>query len=47
VNADPLADIHNTTRIATVFLGGKEFDHPALDQILSSAESAAKPISAH
>jgi hypothetical protein len=47
LNADPLADIHNTTRIATVFLGGKEFDHPALDQILSSAESAANPISAH
>ena len=26
LNADPLADIHNTTKISEVFLAGKEFD---------------------
>jgi len=42
LDADPLADIHNTTRISEVFLAGKEFDRPALDQMLKSAEAAAK-----
>jgi imidazolonepropionase-like amidohydrolase len=42
LNADPLADIHNITKISEVFLGGKEFDRPALDQMLMSAEAAAK-----
>ena len=42
LDADPLADIHNTTKISKVFLAGKEFDRPALDQILRSAEAAAK-----
>jgi imidazolonepropionase-like amidohydrolase len=42
LDADPLADIHNTTKISGVFLAGKEFDRPALDQMLRSAEAAAK-----
>jgi imidazolonepropionase-like amidohydrolase len=42
LDADPLADIHNTTKISAVFLAGKEFDRLALDQMLRSAESAAK-----
>lgn len=42
LDADPLADIHNTTKISAVFLAGKEFDRPALDQMLKSAEAAAK-----
>src|SRR5262249_43734896 len=41
LTADPLEDIHNTTHISEVFLGGKEFDRAALDAILSVAESAA------
>jgi Amidohydrolase family len=39
--ADPLADIHNTTKIAEVFLAGKELDRAALDQMLRNAEAAA------
>jgi hypothetical protein len=42
LDADPLADIHNTTKISEVFLAGKEFDRSALDQMLKSAETAAK-----
>jgi imidazolonepropionase-like amidohydrolase len=42
VDADPLTDIHNTTRISVVFLAGKEFDRAALDEMLKSAEAAAK-----
>jgi imidazolonepropionase-like amidohydrolase len=42
LNADPLTDIHNTTRISAVFLGGKEFDRAALDALLKRAEEAAR-----
>jgi hypothetical protein len=42
LDADPLADIHNTTKILEVFLAGKEFPRPALDQMLKEAEAAAK-----
>jgi hypothetical protein len=42
LDADPLADIHNAARISVVFLSGKEFDRPVLDQMLKSAEAAAK-----
>ncbi len=41
LDADPLQDIHNTTKISEVFLGGKEFDRAALDQMLKTAETAA------
>ena len=42
LDADPFADIRNTTKISAVFLAGKEFDRSALDQILQNAEAAAK-----
>jgi imidazolonepropionase-like amidohydrolase len=42
LGADPLKDIHNTTKISDVFLGGKEFDRATLDQMLRNAEAAAK-----
>ena len=41
LDADPLIDIHNTTKIEEVFLGGKEFDRIALDGMLRSAEQAS------
>ena len=41
LDADPLRNIHNTTRISEVFLGGKEFDRAALDAMLKRAEAAA------
>jgi adenine deaminase len=44
LDADPLADIHNTTKILEVFLAGKEFPRPALDQMLKEAEAAAKSV---
>ena len=40
LDADPLKDIHNTTKIS-VFLSGKDFDRAALDGILKTAETAA------
>jgi imidazolonepropionase-like amidohydrolase len=42
LDADPFADIHNTTKISEVFLAGKEFDRSALGQMLKSAEAATK-----
>jgi imidazolonepropionase-like amidohydrolase len=42
LDADPLQDIHNTTKISEVFLGGKEFGRASLDQMLRNAEAAAK-----
>jgi len=41
LDADPLQDIHNTSKIRAVFLAGKEFDRAALDSILRGAEAAA------
>lgn len=41
LNADPLQDIHNTTKIAEVFLAGTEFTRRDLDAILRAAETAA------
>jgi adenine deaminase len=40
LRADPLADIHNTTRIQAFWLRGKYFDQAALAQLL---ETASKP----
>jgi len=37
LNADPLIDIHNTTRIAAVVANGRFFDRAALDRMLQSA----------
>lgn len=42
LDADPIKDIHNTTKISEVFLDGKEFDRAALDQMLRNAEAGAK-----
>jgi Amidohydrolase family len=44
LDADPLRDIHNTTRIAEVFLNGKEFDRAALNAMLKRAEAAASKV---
>jgi hypothetical protein len=41
LDADPLKDIRNTTRIQEVFLAGKEFNRTMLDGILKTAEMAA------
>ena len=38
LDADPLPDIHNTTKIREVFLAGKEFDRATLDLIFKNAE---------
>jgi imidazolonepropionase-like amidohydrolase len=42
LNANPLADIHNTTKIEAVIVNGRLYDRAALDKLLSQAESAAK-----
>ena len=41
LDADPLQDIHNTSKISEVFLDGKEFNWTALDEILKTAEKEA------
>jgi len=41
LDADPLQDIHNTTKISEVFLSGKEFNRAALNQLLKNAETSA------
>lgn len=41
LDADPLQDIHNTSKISEVFLRGKEYDRAALDLILKNAEQQA------
>ena len=40
-DANPLADIHNTTRIAVVIANGRVFDRPTLDRLLREAARAA------
>ncbi len=45
LDADPLQDIHNTTRISGVFLSGRYLDHAALDKLLKGAEASAKSVS--
>ena len=42
LDADPIQDIHNTTKISAVFLAGKEFDRAALNHLLKDAETFAK-----
>jgi imidazolonepropionase-like amidohydrolase len=41
LDADPLADIHNTTRIAAVIVNGRVFTRPALEELLAGAARAA------
>jgi imidazolonepropionase-like amidohydrolase len=45
LDADPLQDIHNTTRISAVFLSGRYLDRAALDKLLKEAELAANSAS--
>jgi imidazolonepropionase-like amidohydrolase len=42
LDADPLRDIRNTTKISGVFLGGRQFDRQSLDLILKTAEQGGK-----
>src|ERR1700733_1924032 len=42
LDADPLADIHNTRKIEAVIANGHLYDHTALDTLLKNAESAAR-----
>lgn len=44
LDADPLQDIRHTRRIAAVVLGGQLFDRPALELMLSDAESSSRNI---
>lgn len=41
LDADPLADIHNTTHIQAVWLEGRYLDRTALDQLLNKAKQYA------
>jgi len=45
LDADPLQDIHNTTRISGVLLSGRYLDRMALDKLLKEAELAANSAS--
>jgi imidazolonepropionase-like amidohydrolase len=45
LDADPLADIRNTTRIRAVIADGRLFDRAALDELLASATRHAAPAS--
>jgi imidazolonepropionase-like amidohydrolase len=42
LDANPLADIHNTQRISAVILRGKLLDRKALDEVLAKEEAFAK-----
>jgi Amidohydrolase family len=42
LRADPLADIHNTTQIESVWLSGRLYDHAAILRLLDSARESAK-----
>jgi imidazolonepropionase-like amidohydrolase len=42
LDANPLVDIHNTTRIRAVVADGRVFERDALDRILRDAEQGAK-----
>jgi len=44
LDADPLLDIHNTTRISAVVLQGHAFNRGELDELLGSVERAAKAV---
>jgi hypothetical protein len=44
LNADPLADIANTTRIAAVVANGRLFDEPDLAGLLQTAGVTATPV---
>ncbi|HEX6740168.1 MAG TPA: amidohydrolase family protein, partial [Sphingomicrobium sp.] len=41
LDADPLADIHNMSRIAAVVRAGRVYDHSALNSLMQEARQAA------
>ena len=43
LDANPLIDISNTTKIRAVFLRGKYYDRQALDQLLVDVKNYCKP----
>ena len=43
LNANPLDDIRNTSRIEAVLIDGRVFDRAALDALLAEIEKAARP----
>jgi hypothetical protein len=43
LDADPLADVGNVSRIRAVILNGRVFERRALDSMLASVETAARP----
>jgi hypothetical protein len=43
LDADPLADVANVSRIHAVILNGRVFERRALDSMLASVETAARP----
>jgi hypothetical protein len=43
LDADPLADVANMSRIRAVILNGRVFERGALDSMLASVETAARP----
>jgi hypothetical protein len=45
LEADPLADIHNTSKISDVFLAGEEFDRARLDRLVGTARDAPSQAS--
>jgi imidazolonepropionase-like amidohydrolase len=40
LDADPLADVRNLTRISAVLLSGRLFDSAALDRLLEAVDTA-------
>jgi hypothetical protein len=44
LTANPLDDIHNTTKINAVIANGRVFERPELDAMLEQVESAAKRV---
>jgi imidazolonepropionase-like amidohydrolase len=42
LEADPLADVHNTTKIVAVVVNGRLLEREALDRMLAEAEGAGK-----
>ncbi len=44
LDANPLADIRNTTKISTVILGGRAYGRDRLDAMLEAAKSNSDPI---
>jgi imidazolonepropionase-like amidohydrolase len=45
LNANPLEDIHNTTKIAAVFVRGRYLDQATLGQMLKHKSDSAAPPS--